>query len=484
MHCGPWCAPNSMRHSTTCVIHWPQACRTWRTARGSTRAPPPDDALGLHGESPDGFRSDPQARSEYRRFRDVPRERAKCAAGRLAPGTCVGGARRTCLRDRCAQRARAADRACRVPGCPGVARGSARRCRGAGQRNIAAAPVRGSRQGLVSGGRHLRAGRGLRGQHRRGRARLRRHRPVQPGDPARRGERLSGETDHRHRGARGGGPRGRNRAPALRGGLAGRIRGNRRKRCDDARRRRRAARGRARAVRLGARPEPDVPHPLVPARRGARRRARGSAQHRRAGIAAPGDGGRHARGAFGPHRGLWIPLECGTAAAGAGMGGMRAVRRAAAPLPSRDRRRHGRSGHPPHAARHGRCAGPRGRADRRGRLLRRPSDGPPRPDARSGVAVRPRAEPYPGVQTRVRPAGVARCGSRDRPRRGRPVRAHPALDHGPGLAGWPDSPCAARPDRPAHRPDPCSTRRHGGCSGYPRTRRGTAGGIPFRARRA
>ena len=158
---------------------------------------------------------------------------------------------------------------------------------------------------------HSRAGRGVRGRDRGDRARLRRQRPVQPGDPARRGERLPGQAAHRGGGARGGGAGGRLRRQRLRGGLAGRVRGNRRKRCDDARRGHRPARGRARAVRLGARSEPDVLRSLLPARRRARRRPRRSPQHRRAGVVAPGHGGRDARGAFGPDRGLRVPVERG-----------------------------------------------------------------------------------------------------------------------------------------------------------------------------
>ena len=182
----------------------------------------------------------------------------------------------------------------------------------------------------------------MRGRDRGDRARLGRHRPVQPGDPARRGERLPGQAGHRARGARGGGSRGQPRRKGRRAGLAGRVRGHRRERRDDARRRHRPARGRARAVRLGPRSEPVVPRPLVPARRRARRRPRRAPQQRRAGVAAPGNGGRNARGALGPDRGLRLPVERGPATARAGVGGVRAARGTATPVAPRDRRRDGR----------------------------------------------------------------------------------------------------------------------------------------------
>ena len=355
-----------------------------------------------------------------------------------------------------------------------MARRPARRRRRARTGAFSAAGVRGHRRHRLSGRRHLRAVHRLRGRDRRDRARLGGLRAVQPRNSPRRGQRLPGQAALRRGRAGSRRARGRLLRERRHGGLAGGIRGNRRKRGDDARRLHRPGRGRARPVRLGARPQPHVLRPLVPARRRARRRTRRSAQHRGPGVAAPGDGRGRARATFGPDCGLRLPLEPGAAAARTGVGGVRAAGGAAAPVASRDRRRDGRPGHPPDAARHGRRARARGRADGHRGGFGGADDGAHPADARAGVAVPARAKPYPCVRERSRRAGARARRGRGRSRRRRAVRARGAGDRRPRLAGGSSSPRARRAAGQAHGPDPGHARAREERGRHPRPRPGRA----------
>lgn len=211
----------------------------------------------------------------------------------------------------------------------------------------------------------------------------------------------------------------------------------------------------ARALRLGARPRPHGLRRLAHARRRARHGPRGASEHRRAGVAQPGHGGADARGALRPHRGLRLPVECRGAAARARVGGVRAARRASAPLASRHRRRDGRPGHAPDPARARRRAGGGDRADALGCDGGRADDGAARSDARPGLSVGAGAEPHASLRGRGHRGGAApRSRGRASAGRGGAVRACARRACRPGLPAGPAPRRAARPARHARGPAP------------------------------
>ena len=160
------------------------------------------------------------------------------------------------------------------------------------------------------------------------------------------------------------------------------------------------------------------------------------------------------------------------------VGGVRAAGGAAAPVASRDRRRHGTTRPPARRCSpmvDARVAG--GGADGHRSGFGGPDDGAHPPDARSGVAVPARAEPYPCVRERSRRARARAGRSRGRSRRGRAVRARGAGGRRPRLAGGPPAPHPHRAAGQAHGPAPGHARAREERGRHPRSRP-IAGGVP------
>ena len=336
-------------------------------ARRSCRFPRRRDACGVRSPRPraNGVRRPLRDEVTSFRHRRTPESRDRrdgCA--RLFDGP--------------AMRTRASRGTLGLPGRAGVARRPARRRRRARTGPFSAHRVRGHRRCRLSGGCDLRAVHGLRGRDNRHRARIGRHRAVQPGNSARRCQRLSDQADLRRgrcakpRRARPAPPRTAPRAMERKAGWW-----DLREPAGAARRRspRPPPWSRPNAAATSRCSTSTVRSPLSPSLLDVEPggRTRRPPQHRGPGVAASGNGRTGMRAQRSDRIAVYgYPVERRTAAARAGVGGVRAAGGAPAPVAPGDRRRHGRPGHPPDAARHGRCAHSRRRADAPPARLRRP----------------------------------------------------------------------------------------------------------------